>query len=419
MITQSYNLNLIPSGVPLVVHASQYDKTSRTLEFTLYKGDELFSIPSGSTVEIMGTKLDNTGYVYSCTFSGSVVSVEIQEQMTVLAGKYQAEIRIYNDGDILGSANFVFDIERAGLSDDTIISDTDLPLIEEAIEKADEVIALMDTKMEYVSNPTANDILLTDSNGQAIDSGESITSLKSYSDTQVDNAVIEIGRRTRKNITNNLTNLTQAIAEQNLEKYGYAIGDYFVGASGYYYYLADMDTNYGGYTNQAVVNTHHCGIVVDTKSNTPWLSSGSITNYSSSTLHSFLTNTALPNIKSDITALFGDWSSHLLSRTELDNAVGGWGTTWTGLANCLICAMSEVQFFGAIIFGCDGYQTGTCSKPLELFRKFRYNEIYGNVSIWLKSIYSASYACLASRNGNADASGVAYSGRASGLILFH
>lgn len=231
--------------------------------------------------------------------------------------------------------------------------------------------------------------------------------------------ITEVGRRTRKNITNNLANLTTAIAEQNLEKYGYAIGDYFVGASGYYYYLADMDTNYGGYNNQAVVNTHHCGIVVDTKSNTPWLSSGSVTNYSSSTLHSFLTNTALPNIKSDITALFGDWSSHLLSRTELDNAVGGWGTTWSGLANCLICAMSEVQFYGARIFGCDGFQTGTCSKPLELFRKFRFNEIYGNVAIWLKSICSASNACYADGLGLAAITGVTGSNRASGLILFH
>ena len=77
-------------------------------------------------------------------------------------------------------------------------------------------------------------------------------------------------RRTRNNITSNLSNLTTAIAEQNLEKYGYTIGDYFVGASGYYYYLADMDTYYGGYSNMAVVPTHHCGIVVDSKSTCQW-----------------------------------------------------------------------------------------------------------------------------------------------------
>ena len=232
--------------------------------------------------------------------------------------------------------------------------------------------------------------------------------------TKIDNNT----RRTRRNITSDLANLPTAIAEQNLAKYGYAIGDYFVGASGYYYYLADMDTNYGGYTNLAVVNTHHCGIVVDTKSTCQWLSEGKITNYSSSTLHAFLTNTALPNIKSDIATLFGDWESHLLKRTEIDNAVGGWGTAWDGLKDCLICAMTEVQIYGARIFGADGHQTGSGCKALELFRKYRFNEIYGDIAIWLKSI-NGDFACNANSNGIPNSNFVSNSNRASGLILFH
>lgn len=228
-----------------------------------------------------------------------------------------------------------------------------------------------------------------------------------------------ITRRTRRNITSDLANLTNAIAEQNLEKYGYAIGDYFIGASGYYYYLADMDTNYGGYNANAVINTHHCGIVVDTKSNCQWLSEGTVTNYSSSTLHAFLTDTVLPNIKSDITALFGDWESHLLTRTEIDNAIDSWGTAFEGLNNCLICAMTEVQIYGSRIFGVDGYQTGTGSKALELFRKYRFNEIYGNVSIWLKSLNSSSIACNVRGNGYASIDSVSNSSLASGIILFN
>lgn len=226
--------------------------------------------------------------------------------------------------------------------------------------------------------------------------------------------------RTRRNITSDLANLTTAIAEQDLAKYGYAIGDYFVGASGYYYYLADMDTNYGGYNNYAIVNTHHCGIVVDTKSTCQWLSEGTVTNYSSSTLHSFLTNTALPKIKSDIATLFGDWESHLLKRTELDNAIGNQGTEWNGLKDCLICAMTEVQMYGSRIFGVDGYQTGTGCKALELFRKYRFNEIYGgNTSVWLKSLISASGACRVDYLGVAGNTSVSRSNLASGLILFH
>ena len=236
---------------------------------------------------------------------------------------------------------------------------------------------------------------------------------------EIDNRINNNTRRTRRNITSELANLPTAIAEQDLAKYGYAIGDYFVGASGYYYHLADMNTNYGGYNNYAIVNTKHCGIVVDTKSTCQWLSEGTVTNYSSSTLHAFLTDTALPNIKSDIATLFGDWESHLLTRTEIDNSVGGLGATWSGLKNCLICAMTEVQMYGYRLFGVDGYQTGTGSKALELFRKYRFNEIYGNVSIWLKSLFSESHACYANRDGRAVYGSVPSSYQASGLILFH
>ena len=226
-------------------------------------------------------------------------------------------------------------------------------------------------------------------------------------------------RRTRRNITSDLANLTTAIAEQNLAKYGYAIGDYFVGASGYYYYLADMNTNYGGYNNLAVVNINHCGIVVDTKSTSQWLSEGTVTNYSSSTLHAFLTNTALPNIKSDIATLFGDWESHLLKRTEIDNAIGNWGTTWEGLKDCLICAMTELQMYGTMAFSTDAFQTGTGYKALELFRKYRANEIYGDISVWSRSISSASASCRLGSGGNVSNDNLTNSNRASGLILFH
>lgn len=158
-----------------------------------------------------------------------------------------------------------------------------------------------------------------------------------------------MNRRERRDITSDIqadngVKLIQAVAEQNLAKYGYAIGDYFTGASGQVYHLGDMDCNYGGYTSQAVVATHHIGIVVDSKLDTPWLSTGTLTNYSSSTLHSFLKSTVINRVKSDFRSLFGGSTGeeHLLLRTELDNAIGGWGTTWTGLANTLICAMTEV-----------------------------------------------------------------------------
>ena len=140
MIEQTYNLNLIPNGVPVIVKASQYDKTARTIKFAIYDGDTLFTIPAGADVYVQGTKPDLTGYEYSCTVNGSVVSFDIEQQMTVCAGRHFAEIRITKDGEILGTANFEFFIERSALSDDTVISDTELPLIEQAIEAGEDAI---------------------------------------------------------------------------------------------------------------------------------------------------------------------------------------------------------------------------------------------------------------------------------------
>ena len=193
MINQNYKLNLIPFGVPVIVKASQYDKESRTINFTIYNGNVLFEIPSGSDVVVLGTKKDNTGFEYACSYDGSTVSFDIKDQMTVLPGEYQAEIRISNNGEILGTANFSFFIERSALTDDTIISETELPLIEEAIEKADEILANNYVKtvnntspdasgnvevMGLVSSAANGDIATLNASGQVIDSGTTINELK-------------------------------------------------------------------------------------------------------------------------------------------------------------------------------------------------------------------------------------------------
>ena len=140
MITQRFKLNMIPSGVGVVVNVSQYDKLSRTIEMELLNGSVSYEIPSGSLVEVRGTKKDKTGFIYPCTFTDNVVSFDIEQQMTIFEGVVPCEIRITNNGNIIGSANFTIKVEITPLSDDTVISETDLPLLEEAIEKADEIL---------------------------------------------------------------------------------------------------------------------------------------------------------------------------------------------------------------------------------------------------------------------------------------
>lgn len=142
MITQSINLNLIPGGVLPRFNVSQYDKGSRALQFNLFSGSLPFEVPDGSTVTIQGTKKDMTGFQYPCTYQGSLVVSDLYDQMTVLAGEVTTELVITDTSlNILGTCNFIIDVEQAALSKDIPISETELPLLQEAIQAAAEAKA--------------------------------------------------------------------------------------------------------------------------------------------------------------------------------------------------------------------------------------------------------------------------------------
>ena len=141
MTSQTINLNLIPGGIEPIIHVSQYDK-GQTWTFNLFEGSQPFTIPTGATVLIQGTKADKTGFQYACSFSGNVVTAIEQQQMTAFPGKVPTEIVVSKNNELIGSLNFIIDVEPAALRDDTIISDTELPiLIELAGEQVKEAEA--------------------------------------------------------------------------------------------------------------------------------------------------------------------------------------------------------------------------------------------------------------------------------------
>lgn len=131
------------TGIPPVATLKQYDKTTdangKQLQFELYDGATAYSIPTGATVTVRGTKPDLTGYEYPCTFTGNTVTVNVQEQMTVCAGRHNAEIRVTKDKNIIGTFSFVMNVEKSALGSNTPISETDLPLIEQAAEAYNKV----------------------------------------------------------------------------------------------------------------------------------------------------------------------------------------------------------------------------------------------------------------------------------------
>ena len=130
MIYQSYDINMIPGGVPVIVQLSQYDAGTRTLQFTLYKGSELFT--DSGTVTLRGKKPDGNVFEYECTYSNGVASIVIEEQMTAVAGKVTCELRVTNSGQVVGSANFVMMVEKAPYSQGDVQSDSYISTLEKA-----------------------------------------------------------------------------------------------------------------------------------------------------------------------------------------------------------------------------------------------------------------------------------------------
>jgi len=137
MYTQETNLNVIPSGVRPVIHCSQYDNNLSAIRFKLYKDNTEFVIPTGAAVIINGYKPDNTGFSYAASaISGNVATINVTQQMTAIAGDVLCELRVRTENQIIGTLNFVLRVEPAPLTDDTIISETDIPLIEQAVDIA-------------------------------------------------------------------------------------------------------------------------------------------------------------------------------------------------------------------------------------------------------------------------------------------
>jgi len=168
MLTQTYDLNLTPGGVPLHIDVSQYDAASRTLVFNLFSADGVVSFPTGTAAEIRGTKPDGNGFSYAASISGSTVTFVVTEQMAAVAGKVHCEIVLYKgtpattespasqDYQQLATANFILRVERAALDKDTLISGSEIRQLVDVIDNSDEIIGAAETVQEIVDNLNNN-----------------------------------------------------------------------------------------------------------------------------------------------------------------------------------------------------------------------------------------------------------------------
>lgn len=251
----------------------------------------------------------------------------------------------------------------------------------------------------------------------------------------IDPAVREVVNKTVGALTDyarktdfDLAVLKQAVADGNLEKYGLKPGDQKT-INGHTYVIAGLNPMKG--THAYRVNTNHVGLIVIPHTTQAWNASGSTSTGAdgrgagclNSDLYYYLKNTVLPMCNTDL------GSTNLVSHKKLlSNAVNTTGYNRRGEASgCTsgwawddtkICALSEVQVYGAAIWSSSGFDTGEACRQLEVFQKYSHTEIFGNEYPWLRDVVSASYAAYANYDGGSDKDPASYAHHVAALILF-
>ncbi|MCR5098753.1 MAG: hypothetical protein K6B14_07390 [Lachnospiraceae bacterium] len=187
IISQNTKLNVIPGGIIPVVNVSQYD-VDRAISFTLYDGNGAAVLDSGTTVSIEGTKPDGHGFQYAGTLTGNVASFNTTLQMTVLVGAIECKLTLRKGSQVIGTAMFILDVEKAGINESTVISDTDIPMIislaTEQMERAEAAAVSANASM-IASGSSA----LIAGNAAAICSSI-LPVVRGYAESAEDNAVL-------------------------------------------------------------------------------------------------------------------------------------------------------------------------------------------------------------------------------------
>lgn len=149
-------LNLVPASYLPEVHLSQYD-VGRELKFTLKDGSSDYTVPSGAVVTVKATKPSGLGFVVNATAEGSVVTLSNTETMTNENGRFPAELSITQGSTVIGTSNFIFNIERSPHPEGTIDGDAEslLPELTLLVERIEAAADSVDEDTQIVTDAKA------------------------------------------------------------------------------------------------------------------------------------------------------------------------------------------------------------------------------------------------------------------------
>lgn len=141
MITQNFNLNVIPESSPVIVHCDQYDTGDGRLVISLFDDSVAYTPEAGATAIIQGTKPDGHGFIYSAAISGNKVTADLTQQMSACAGHVRCQVVITETDGRTGTFIFILAVQKSALMDDADLSETDISMIGDAIEETQQAVS--------------------------------------------------------------------------------------------------------------------------------------------------------------------------------------------------------------------------------------------------------------------------------------
>ena len=129
-----------------VIHVNQVNENIE-IQFRIMNGAQPFNVPEGVSCTIRGTKGDNFGYAadVAVTAGSNIVTVTLTEQLTAVAGAGNIFELVFvgaSDDMKVSTENFILDVERAALGEDTVISDSDLAYADQVLDQLQSVGAV-------------------------------------------------------------------------------------------------------------------------------------------------------------------------------------------------------------------------------------------------------------------------------------
>ena len=170
-IVQEMNLNMIPDSTPIIVRVDQYDTGTGRLVAHLFAGDKMYTPATGSTATIQGTKPDMHGFAYNAVLEDATVTADLTQQMSCVAGNTRCQFVVVEPTGRTGTFCFVLKVQESALSDDTDISETELPPIIDAAEKNAERAEAAVAHYPYIDMETLHWIVWDVSTETWVDTG--------------------------------------------------------------------------------------------------------------------------------------------------------------------------------------------------------------------------------------------------------